>query len=271
MVDAEIIKPGHIYVAPPDNHLFVVDHTLSLQGGPRINGVRPAIDPLFQSASQDLGHRVIGVIQSGTLDDGVAGLAAIKEQNGITIVQDPDTALFSALPNNAIHKVNPDYILSLDRIAQKLTELVTERLSEEELDPNLDQSERETNDIEKDIRSYENGEMRNTARTVLTCPECGGILWEYRTGKILQYHCHVGHVYSEETIFSQQDGTLESALWTAVRVLRERAFLARRLASRARESGRSHSELLYFDQARKADELANQIRKLLSDLSGAQT
>ena len=92
-VDGEPLRAGRIYVAPPDQHLMVQDGTLALRHGPRENGHRPAVDPLFMTAATEYGTRTIGVILSGTLDDGAAGLATIKSHGGVAVVQDPDDAL----------------------------------------------------------------------------------------------------------------------------------------------------------------------------------
>ena len=96
------IRAGQIYVAPPDHHLLVEPGGLCLGRGPKENRFRPAIDPLFRSAAQVYGPGTVGMILTGNLDDGSAGLRTIKQLGGIAIVQDPRDALFPAMPTNAL-------------------------------------------------------------------------------------------------------------------------------------------------------------------------
>lgn len=121
--DGEPILPGHIYVAPPDHHLTVEGGLLHLSHGPRINRVRPAIDPLFRSAAAAFGPRVVGVVLSGTLDDGTAGLVEIHRHGGMGVAQDPADALFKSMPESAIARDHVEYVLPPSAIAPLLTQL----------------------------------------------------------------------------------------------------------------------------------------------------
>jgi two-component system chemotaxis response regulator CheB len=116
-VDGQAITKGHVYVGPPDRHLLIEQERLRLSRGPKENHSRPAIDPLFRSAAYTYGSRVIGVVLTGNLDDGMAGLWAIKDRGGIAIVQDPKEALFPSMPSSALANVEVDYCLRLDEIA----------------------------------------------------------------------------------------------------------------------------------------------------------
>jgi two-component system chemotaxis response regulator CheB len=98
--------------------------TIRVVRGPRENGHRPAIDPLFRSAAVSHGRRVIGVVLTGNLDDGTAGLLAIKRAGGVAIVQDPADAMFSSMPRSAIDHVEVDRVLPIRDIAAALVELV---------------------------------------------------------------------------------------------------------------------------------------------------
>jgi two-component system chemotaxis response regulator CheB len=118
------IDTGRLYVAPPDHHLTVVDSRALLSRGPKVNRHRPAIDPLFESAAEAYGNRLIGIVLSGYLDDGTAGLAAVKANGGIAIVQDPSEALAPNMPRNAMRKVKVDYCVPLAEIAPLLVRLV---------------------------------------------------------------------------------------------------------------------------------------------------
>jgi two-component system chemotaxis response regulator CheB len=117
------IEEGHIYVAPPDHHLLVFRDQMGLNRGPRENGNRPAVDPMFRSAALAYGPRVIGVVLSGNLDDGTSGLLAIKRRGGIAVAQDPDDAMFSSMPQSAIDHVDVDYVVKLDRLPAVLENL----------------------------------------------------------------------------------------------------------------------------------------------------
>ncbi len=103
--DGESLQLGRIYVAPPDYHLLLGPGHLHLSHGPKENQTRPAINPLFRSAAAAYGERVTGVILTGLLDDGVAGLAEIKRQGGVAVAEDPATAMFPSMPYNATLKV----------------------------------------------------------------------------------------------------------------------------------------------------------------------
>src|SRR5262249_26521023 len=125
-VDGEQLVPGRVYVAPPDNHMLVRDGALHVSRGPRENGHRPAIDPLFRSAAHARGPRVMGAVLSGLLDDGAAGLAAIKERGGKAVVQDPDDAMFPAMPRAAIAATRIDCSVPAGEIAAILMKLAGE-------------------------------------------------------------------------------------------------------------------------------------------------
>jgi two-component system, chemotaxis family, protein-glutamate methylesterase/glutaminase len=108
--------PGRIYVALPNFHVLVEPGQLRILGGPRINRHRPAIDALFRSAAAAYGDRVVGVVLTGALDDGAAGLAAIKAAGGIAIVQDPNDAFVGEMPRRALEAVTPHHCVPLDAI-----------------------------------------------------------------------------------------------------------------------------------------------------------
>ena len=122
--DGDRLERGHVYVAPPDFHMLLRASAIHLSGGPRENGHRPAIDPLFRSAARAFGPRVIGVILSGTLDDGTDGLRLIKELGGGTVVQDPADAAYGSMPESAIRHVAPDRVVPLAEIGATLAAMV---------------------------------------------------------------------------------------------------------------------------------------------------
>jgi two-component system chemotaxis response regulator CheB len=247
--------------------MLINDSHIRLEHGPRENGFRPSIDPLFRSAADTFGEQAIGVILSGSLGDGVSGLKAIKEAGGVVIVQDPNEALFPALPNNAIAKVTADHVLPVGMIAEVIKQAALEWtvVQGEEGLPNSVEEEEQA--VQDDLARFEEGQplaaSPGSTPTMLTCPECGGVLWELKNGKMIQYRCHVGHTFAEENMLSEQTKTLEAALWTAVRTLVERAALLKRMAERAGELGNLKTEERFEKAAQEAETQAEVIRRSL--------
>jgi two-component system chemotaxis response regulator CheB len=125
-IDQQKIEMGKIYVAPPDHHLLVEQGLMRVVGGPKENRHRPAIDALFRSAAIAYGTQVVGVVLTGVLDDGTAGLLAIKQRNGIAIVQDPNDAIYADMPRSALRRVAVDYCVPIVEIGPLLVRLVNE-------------------------------------------------------------------------------------------------------------------------------------------------
>lgn len=258
--DGEAIQLGHIYVAPPNFHLFVRPHQVRLNRGPRENGHRPAIDTLFRSAAQSYGLRVVGVILTGMLDDGTAGLAVVKARGGIAIVQDPEEAMFDSMPRSAIANVAVDQVLKLNEIAACLSQLSHNPIQGVEF--MSDEIEREAEIVAQNKAAMERGERPGNA-SPLTCPDCGGVLWELEDGNLIRFRCHVGHAYSIESLLAEQATGVEQALWTAVRALEEKAALARRMAAQASQQQRLHSESRFQQQAEEIHQQASLIRQVI--------
>nr|WP_290225208.1 chemotaxis protein CheB [Trichocoleus desertorum] len=261
--DGAAILPGHIYIAPPDYHLIVKPGSLSLSHGPRENGHRPAIDMLFRSVARAYGPRTIGVVLSGALDDGTIGLELIKTQGGIAIAQDPNEALFDSMPRNAIANVEVDYVLRIADIAPTLSKLVNSPIPEKVMTPyDNTQIEQEAEVVAEDKAALERGEYAGRSSAV-TCPECGGVLWELRNDNLVRFRCHVGHAYSLDSLVSEQADMVEQALWCAVRALEEKAALARRMVSHARQQRHSLTENQFQERAHEAERNASLLRQLL--------
>lgn len=231
--DGQRLVPGTIFVAPPDLHMLVVGDTLRLTRGPRENYTRPAIDPLFRSAALHWGPKAIGVILTGFLDDGTAGLAAIKQRGGVAVVEDPGTAYEPSMPLSALQNVDIDHCVPVADIGPLLASLV------QYAPPPLPQRD-EALEREVAINLGENM-VQNLAAIAtpssLTCPDCGGSLWEVKDGKPLRYRCHTGHAFSARTLEHAQAETGEHALRGSVRALQEREILLRRMAAVAQGTG----------------------------------
>ncbi len=228
-VSGEAIRPGHVYLAPPGLHMLLHDGHILLRRGPQENMVRPAIDPLFRSDAATFGGRVIGVVLSGWLNDGSAGLHAVKRCGGIAVVQDPDDAAVPEMPRSALHHVDADHVVPGAAIAPLLAMLVRQPAGQ-------------TPEIPFDIRLeaalavQELGDMADEDRlgspSRFTCPECHGTLWEIDDGGVLRYRCHLGHAFTGDAMLAAQTGQIEQTLWSLMRAHRERAALLRRLAAR---------------------------------------
>ncbi|HEY3700057.1 MAG TPA: chemotaxis protein CheB [Spongiibacteraceae bacterium] len=226
-IEGAAIQRGMIYVAPPDHHLLLRAQSIHLSHGPKENGTRPAADPMFRSAARMFGGRVIGVVLSGMLDDGSAGLEAIKARSGITIAQDPATALFPDMPKNAIARGVVDHIAPIDELAPLLVQLVqTPSANAEPMSRTL---EVETNMADLDLSILERDAQRGNP-TDFTCPDCGGVLRRLDSdGGNAHFRCHVGHAWATESLQTAQVERVEESLWAALRVLDENAKLVRNL------------------------------------------
>jgi two-component system chemotaxis response regulator CheB len=228
---------GHVYVAVPGMHLLLHDDHILLRRGPRENHARPAIDALFRSAAASCGGRVIGVVLSGSLSDGTAGLRAIKRCGGLAIVQKPEDAVVSSMPRNALRHVDIDHVRSVAEMPALLASLAREPAGPS---PEVPVDIR----FEAAIAAQELADMRVDQIQMLgeilpfTCPECHGALWEIRDGPMLRFRCHVGHAYTADAVLAGQGEEIDRMLGTLQRTHQEHAALARRMAGRERAEQR---------------------------------
>lgn len=232
-LDGEEIRPSRIYVSVPDHHLLVEDGRIRVVRGPRENRHRPSIDALFRSAARYRGARVTSVVLSGALDDGTAGLIAIKIRGGVAVVQEPAEAFSSEMPRNAMRYLEVDHVQPAARIAPLLLRLVREEIADAEPPVPVDMVE-ESRIARLELPSIEN-EDRPGKSSPFACPDCRGVLWEIEEGRVVRLRCRVGHAFSPETMMAAGDEAIEAALWEALRAIEERVSLRRRLASQARE------------------------------------
>ena len=251
-VDGEPFHPGHIYVAPPDYHLLLTEgQRLRLTRGPRENNQRPAVDVLFRSAARTYGARVVGVVLTGALNDGTAGLLAVRATGGIAIVQDPADAAVAAMPDSAARIAGADHRVALDRLAPLLVELIQQPEPTPGGPAMTDAFEKMPDIVNSDMSEQVRNQRRGRV-TVISCPECGGSLWQLDEENLIQFRCHVGHIYQAETLLEDQANALEAALWTAVRIFKERYLLACQLAEQEKRRGAEAVAARFQEQADQA-------------------
>lgn len=222
--EGDSLRPGYVYVPTPNHHLAIQDGRIGVSTGPRINSARPAIDVLFRSAAKLRGRRVIGVVLSGGLDDGSAGLAAIRAAGGVGIVQAPEDAAVDAMPKNAILVACPEHVLPAALIGSKILEVIGEPISATRTPLNIG-----GDDMEPVGAKDTPGQV-----TGITCPECHGSIWlQTGAGGEVALTCRIGHSFSPETFYDTQAHNVEDALWAGVRSLEEQASLSEAMAIRA--------------------------------------
>lgn len=243
------LEPGHVYVPPVDHHLVVHDGHIGVTRSARENGHRPAIDPLFRTAARSLGPRAIGVILSGMLDDGSAGLAAIRAHGGACLVQEPSTCDFADMAENAIRVARPQHVMPVEDMAPVLVRLAEEAQLKEP-HPGDEQADEQRDETDATPSEF-------------SCPDCGGVLSHVDSEGVHEYRCRVGHRYSEESLVQAQSDALETAVWAAIRALEEQASLARYMEERASARGDERRAERLRLRAASAEENADIIKERL--------
>ncbi|WP_428486846.1 chemotaxis protein CheB [Rhodopila sp.] len=258
-VDEAPIERGTITVAPADHHLLVMTDQIRLGRGPRENMTRPAIDPLFRSAAISHGPQVIGVLLSGMLNDGSAGLAAIKRCGGVAVVQNPSDARADEMPLSALRACDVDYRARTVEFGGLLTRLAREPAGAAVPIPP---------DIALEVAialgtALDTPAIRKIADPVaLTCPACGGVLSELQSKPPLRFRCQTGHGFTAEILDQQQSGPTEQAIMVALRIVQERATLTERMAQEARAGGRNHSASMLEQRLEELRKHAEQLRQV---------
>jgi two-component system chemotaxis response regulator CheB len=225
--NGERLKPGHLYIAPPDNHLLIKKGKMLVTKGAAENRHRPGIDPLFRSAAASHGSRVIAVVLTGMLDDGTAGLIAVKRCGGVTVVQDPRDAAYSGMPLSALDDADVDYCVSIAEMGPLLVSLVStphgkNKAVPEDIRTEAAIAERVLSDI-----SQVNGLGEQVP---YNCPGFGGVLWKIDGPGEKRYRCHTGHSYSGLSLLASQSEKIEEMLWISLRMFEERKNLLTTIA-----------------------------------------
>ncbi len=256
-VDGEPIEHGRIYVAPPDLHMLLKPGYVRLLRGAKENHARPAVDPLFRSAARAYGQRVVGVVLTGMLDDGTAGLKEVQSHGGVTVVQDPGEAAYSSMPQSAIKHVDVNHILPIAEIGPLLSRLAHERAELEGV-----MSTKEVPDVLERIIDGTCDPVELGKPSGLSCPECGGSLSEKRDGNLTAFRCRVGHAFSPAYLDSAQGTAVEDSLWAAVRALQEREALMRRMTAEMELTGSPAAAARFAERAEKMKEHAARVQQV---------
>lgn len=261
-VDREPIQASRIYVAPPDQHLVVDGGSVHLTRGPRENRFRPAIDPLFRSAAAAHRRRVIGVILSGALDDGTAGLWSVKHYGGMAIVQDPKDAEVPSMPESALRAVDVDHCVPVREMAALLTRLVGE---EQVLANNDNANGNELTEIEIAVAMEEkesSSVMEFGELTPYTCPDCHGVLTSLKEGGRIRFRCHTGHAFSANSLLNGITESVEETMWSAIRNIQESVMLLNHMGDHFAEVNQPKLAALYFRKAKESEARANILKEV---------
>jgi two-component system chemotaxis response regulator CheB len=255
--DGDALNKGHIFIAPPGRHLLIDGDRLALGGGPRENNARPAIDPMLRSAAVCCGSRAIGVVLTGTMSDGASGLRAVSQCGGITVVQDPRDAAFPEMPLTALNQAMPHHVVHLADLPFLLERLVHQPARDPVPVPDIIRFEV---NVARGREASMNEMDQIGRRSVLTCPDCHGVMWEIDEKDLVRYRCHVGHAYTAEMLGVALEGSLRRALESALRALEERVALAERLRKQASQRGESRVTELWAERKAEFEKEADVIR-----------
>jgi two-component system chemotaxis response regulator CheB len=262
-VDGEPLRNGRIYVAPNDHHLLRLDGHVRVTRGPAENGHRPAVDPLFRSVARAVGRRAIGVVLSGSRDDGAAGLATIVAHGGAAVVQDPADALYPWMPRAALLSSPTEHVAPAAKLGALIAEITAMGLPEVPPAPAADAL------LDAEVKMSELGPLTSDELAVRPagygCPSCGGALFQFGPDPMPRYRCRVGHAWSPESLLDEQAIALEGALWMALRALEEKSALSRRMAGNGYPR-QGTTGARFRDIAADAEAAGDTIRRLISQI-----
>jgi two-component system chemotaxis response regulator CheB len=265
-VNEDLIKKGTIYLAPPDHHLLIDKEKVLLGKGAPENRWRPSINNLFRSAAANYNSRVIGIILTGLLDDGTAGMSTIKRSGGIAIVQNPNEADYPDMPLSVLENMDVDYVESLSNMGTLLSEIIADTNPVPfEVPPDILMETA----IDKRVSTNVH-ELKQFQKSEFNCPDCGGGLWITQTDHPAHFRCHVGHSFTERELMWRQAEVLENTFWAALRLMEERRALLLRLANRDRERGYSSTAHLHKEKAKELEQHIENLKQILFVASDAE-
>jgi two-component system, chemotaxis family, protein-glutamate methylesterase/glutaminase len=258
-------KPGYVYFAPPDLHLLLKKDQMLVVKGPRENQFRPSIDPLFRSAAAFHGSRVVGVMLTGLMSDGAAGMDAIRRSGGVLVVQDPAEAEYPDLPRNIIRQIGADHIVTLAEMGSLFEELAHSPADlSASVPPDILQEAQIAERIMTNAAMTNIDELNKLGKQVpYSCPECGGSLWELSKGRLHRFRCHSGHAYTDESLVQSMGHSLEETLWVALRMLEERRSILQMVSEQDKSRGKSSWASSQEERAEEMKVHIDRIREIL--------
>lgn len=263
-VHGDPLRRGTVYTAVPDRHLMVTDRTIRLTRGPKESRARPAVDVLFRSAAMSFGPRAIGVILSGMLDDGTAGSWAIKDQQGVVLVQDPAEASYPSMPQSVLQHVQVDFTGAVPALADEIVRLCSEPAPGPAA-PSAFQRHELENRIAGEENALQGGVMELGKMSQFTCPDCHGVLVQIEEGSILRFRCHTGHAFSIKSLVVEVGESIDIGLWDTIRALEERVLLLRQMSHFAAGQHAADMAEQSLRQAEHIDRHIQTLRELVMD------
>jgi len=260
--NGELMKRGHVYIAPSDHHLIIKKNKIALGDGPMENRYRPSIDTLFRSAAAAYDHRVIGIILTGMLEDGVSGMQAIKRSGGTCIIQTPNEAKYPDMPNAVLKNLDPDYIIPVASMGEAIANTIRNPPKKTKIPLAV----RKEAEIAERVHVGMSHLKEIAEPSLLSCPDCGGGLWEITSDNITRYRCHVGHAFTENGLLHSMQATTESALWTALRIIEERRNLLNTLAEKEKTRGNKTIAKRYATRIRELDLQIRHLKQVLFNI-----
>jgi len=262
--DGEPLENGRVYVASADRHLMLTPGGIRLSRGPKEGRVRPSVDVLFRSAALAFGPRVVGVLLSGAMDDGTAGLWAIKDSQGIALVQDPAQAVHGSMPQSAIDQVAVDLVGTAEALAARVAALAATSAPPARASA-FDGQRALENAIAMEGNALKAGVMHLGKVSDYTCPDCHGVLVQIKEGPITRFRCHTGHAFSLKALLAEVGNAIDNGLWDTLRAVEERVMLLRQMETLAREAGASADAERCRAQAEASEQRLQPIRELVLD------
>jgi two-component system chemotaxis response regulator CheB len=264
----EKVQADHVYLAAPDSHLLVQKDRVVIGHGPSENRFRPSIDVLFRSAAAHYGNRVIGIVLTGLLNDGTAGMWAIKQSGGQCIVQDPNEAEFPDMPLSVLENMEVDYCGSLKTMGVAIENLLNRSDPQKKEAPDIVRAE---SAISEKVASGIEVVSHLGEKSVYACPACGGGLWKINNGKLSHYRCHIGHSYTDQDMVLEQAEGVEQTLWVALRMMEERKLFMLKLANENSKKGLEKLNQSYRHQGKQLEVHIDKLKDLLFEIHKERT